>query len=286
MRKATETSMGSAPSAAALRSFATTRHDALSRQYAGKCCSISSRTSASVTSFMTSGMTSGRGSGRNQFGLGRGHSYATQTPARPENRPNRPAGRATDRRSDPFHPATAPHRASLFSSPLAGPVPPQSTLGERHAGVILHDEAGVRFLRNYVAVSPSVNRLRRSARHNRLCCSYFWFHLHAPDGTGAGLDRVHSATTRRGKHRENHTDGGSHRQHHHQGQDRAGHREVPASAAVASSWVGWPLISVHPTGPWISALRAGRDLSSAGMMLPRVPLLFGLACDRWHRPGS
>jgi hypothetical protein len=97
MRRATETSIGSAPSAAALRSFATTRHDALSRQYAGKCCSISSRTSASVISFMTSGMTSGRGSGRDQFGLGRGHSYATQTPARPENRPNRPGGRATDR---------------------------------------------------------------------------------------------------------------------------------------------------------------------------------------------
>jgi hypothetical protein len=98
MRKATETSMGSAPSAAALRSLATTRHDALSRQYAGKCCSISSRTSASVTSFMTSEMISGRGSGRDQFGLGRWHSYATQTPARPENRPNRPGGRATDRR--------------------------------------------------------------------------------------------------------------------------------------------------------------------------------------------
>jgi hypothetical protein len=32
--------MGSAPSAAALRSLATTRHDALSRQYAGKWCFI------------------------------------------------------------------------------------------------------------------------------------------------------------------------------------------------------------------------------------------------------
>ena len=80
MRRATETSMGSAPRAAALRSLATTRHDALSPQYAGKCCSISSRTSASVRSCITSGMTSGRGSGRDQFGLGRGHSYATQTP--------------------------------------------------------------------------------------------------------------------------------------------------------------------------------------------------------------
>ena len=102
MRKATEPSMGSAPSAAALRSLATTRHDALSRQYAGKCRSISSRTSASVISYMTSGMISGRGSGRDQFGLGRGHSYATQTPARPENRPNRPGGRATDRRVRPI----------------------------------------------------------------------------------------------------------------------------------------------------------------------------------------
>ena len=77
-------------------------------------------------------------------------------------------------------------RASQFSSPLAGPVPPQSTLGERHAGVILHDEAGVRFLRNYVAVSPSVNRLRRSARHNRHHCvaPTFGFtssHLMAPE---------------------------------------------------------------------------------------------------------
>ena len=61
MRRATETSMVSAPSAAALRSFATTRHDDLSGNTPASCCSISSRTSASVISFMTSGMTSGRG---------------------------------------------------------------------------------------------------------------------------------------------------------------------------------------------------------------------------------
>jgi hypothetical protein len=50
MRSAIETSAGSAPSAAAFKSFATTRHVALSRKCAGKCRSISSRTSASVTS--------------------------------------------------------------------------------------------------------------------------------------------------------------------------------------------------------------------------------------------
>ena len=38
---------------------------------------------------------------------------------------------------------------------------------DRVPGVILHDEAGVHFLRNYVAVSPSLNRLRRSARHSQ-----------------------------------------------------------------------------------------------------------------------
>jgi hypothetical protein len=56
----------------------------------------------------------------------------------------------------------------------------------------------------------------------------------APDGTGVGLDRVHSATTRRGKHREDRPDGGSHRQHNHQGQDGAGHREgrLPVSSTV------------------------------------------------------
>ena len=77
-----------------------------------------------------------------------------------------------------------------------------------------------------------------------------WFHLHAPDGTGAGLDRVHSAATRRGKHREDHANGGSHRQHHHQGHG-AGQREGRqlATTAVASSWVAWRLISVQPTGP-------------------------------------
>ena len=84
MRKATETSMGSAPSAAALRSLATTRHDALSRQCAGKCRSINSRTSASMTSFMTSGMISGRGSGRNQFGLGRGTPTQHKLPQGPK----------------------------------------------------------------------------------------------------------------------------------------------------------------------------------------------------------
>ena len=72
MRSAIETSAGSAPSAAAFKSFATTRQVALSRKCAGKCRSISSRTSASVTSVMTSGMTSGRGNGRDQFGPGSG----------------------------------------------------------------------------------------------------------------------------------------------------------------------------------------------------------------------
>ena len=58
--------------------------------------------------------------------------------------------------------------------------------------------------------------------------------LHAPDGTGAGLDRVHSAATRRSKYREDHAHGGNHRQHHHQGQDGADHREgrFPVSSTV------------------------------------------------------
>jgi len=109
---------------------------------------------------------------------------------------------------------------------------------------------------SYVAVLPRLNRLRHSAHHSAaLCCSCFSLHLHAPDGTGAGLDRVHSAATRRGKHREDHADGGSHRQHHHQGQDGAGHREgrQPPAAAVALSWGASRLISVQPTGPWTSA---------------------------------
>ena len=59
-------------------------------------------------------------------------------------------------------------------------------IGQRLAGVILHDEAGVHFLRNYVAVSPSLNRLRRSARHNRHHCAAPTFgftstHLMAPE---------------------------------------------------------------------------------------------------------
>ena len=125
MRRATETSMGSAPRAAALRSLATTRHDALSPQYAGKCCSISSRTSASVRSCITSGMTSGRGSGRDQFGLGRGHSYATQTPAWPENRHDRPSGRATDQRFRPIPSSFKRVRCALGPA-TARPAPPSA----------------------------------------------------------------------------------------------------------------------------------------------------------------
>jgi len=135
MRRATETSMGSAPRAAALRSLATTRHDALSPQYAGKCCSISSRTSASVRSCITSGMTSGRGSGRDQFGLGRGHSYATQTPAWPENRHDRPSGRATDQRFRPI-PSSFKRVHCALGPATARPAPPsaQQRLGDAPRG--------------------------------------------------------------------------------------------------------------------------------------------------------
>ena len=111
---------------------------------------------------------------------------------------------------------------------------------------------------------PQSVAAHRPSQSASLCCSYFWFHLHAADGTGAGLDRVHSATTRRGKHREDHADGGSHRQHHHQGQDGAGHREgrLPVSSTVhaATATGGGPLARSKSRRSAIqSSARRGRD---------------------------
>jgi hypothetical protein len=58
------------PRAAPANNVATWRHVDFSRVSAGKCFSISVRTSASVLSVMTLGMTIGRGRGRDQFGRG------------------------------------------------------------------------------------------------------------------------------------------------------------------------------------------------------------------------
>src|SRR5271169_5758095 len=64
--------------AAAFNSASTCCHVDLARVSAGRCFSISFRTSASVRSVMTPGMTRDLGNVRDQLGRGRENSYATQ----------------------------------------------------------------------------------------------------------------------------------------------------------------------------------------------------------------